>query len=70
MDGRYDSLRSSERCEAANASGNNTTGNMFSNDSCFMGGSYYHVGGDAYFSPLLQIPPGASHLRSLPYSVL
>ena len=58
MDGRYDGLRSSEGCEAANANGGNSTGNMFSSDSCFMGGSYYHVGGDAHFSQLLQVRPG------------
>lgn len=52
--GRYDGSRSlSETTHGAT-----TTGNMFSSDSCFMGGFYYHVRGDAHFSPLLQASHG------------
>ena len=35
-------------------------GNMFSGKSCFMGGSYYNVRGNAHFSQSSQVPFGAS----------
>ncbi|KAF8812880.1 hypothetical protein BYT27DRAFT_7335346 [Phlegmacium glaucopus] len=64
MDGRYDDPRpTSEACETAGANDGNTTGNMFSSNSCFMGGSYYHVRGDAHFSSLPQVSPGLEILH-------
>ena len=57
----YDPLTTSEKFEAAGASNNTTSGNMFSasGNSCFMGGSYYNVRGNAHFSSLLQVSFGA-----------
>ena len=51
---------SSEKSQDAGASDNTTSGNMFSvnGNSCFMGGSYYHVRGNAQFSPF-QVSLGA-----------
>ena len=49
----------SEKSEAAGASNNTTGGNMFSGNSCIMGGSYYNVRGNAHFSPLFQVSFGA-----------
>ena len=61
---RYDDPRStSEETEAAGASDSTTSGtNMFSSYSCFTGGSYYHVRGDAHFSPLFQVSSGKPNL--------
>ena len=55
----YDPLSTREKSEAAGACSNTTSGNMFSGNSCFMGGSYYNVRGNAHFSPLFQVSFGA-----------
>ena len=54
----YDPLSASQKSEATGASNNTPGGNMFSGNSCIMGGSYYNVRGDAHFSMLLQVSFG------------
>jgi hypothetical protein len=56
-------LSTNEKSEAAGASNNTVSGNMFSGNSLFTGGSYYHVGGDAHISSLSQVSFGAPDSR-------
>ena len=59
-----DPMLMSEESEVARAGNSTTSGNMFSsNNSCFMGGSYYNVQGDAHFSPFFQVSFGAPYSR-------
>ena len=68
---RYDDARSTSEeyevqleVDGASTASISTTSNMFSGNSCFMGGSYYHVRGDAHFSSLFQHSFGAPNSRS------
>ena len=55
----YDPLSTNEKSGTAGACNNTTSGNMFTGNSCFMGGSYYNVRGNAHFSSLFQVSFGA-----------